>query len=167
MARDDETSPRSDGDHDQGEPTSLEASVSNLLEETRILLPGTQTLFGFQLIVVFNSSFHDRLSSTERNLHLLATMLTIAAIALFMTPAAYRRQIERDSVSRSILRLASRLLVVGTLPLAAAICIEAYLVSQIATSNGGVSLILAIATIALFVSLWYVLPRLNGRQSER
>ncbi len=141
--------------------TSLETSVSNLLEETRILLPGTQTLFGFQLIVVFNDSFHDRLSTPERTLHLVATMLTISAVALFMTPAAYRRQFEPETVSRRFLQLASPLLVAGTVPLASAICIEAYLVGQVTTANAGVSLSLAIAAAIVFISLWYVLPRVR------
>ena len=147
--------------NDQEERTSLETSVSNLLEETRILLPGTQTLFGFQLIVVFNNAFHDRLSSTERTLHLVATMLTILAIALFTTPAVYRRQFEAESVSRRLLKVASPLLVAGTVPLATAICIEAYLVGQVATANFGISLCLAIAAAVVFVSLWYALPRIH------
>lgn len=148
---------------DDEERLSLEASVSNLLEETRILLPGTQTLFGFQLIVVFESSFHDRLTSTEQNLHLVAMLLTIVAISLCMTPAAYRRQVEQDSASEQFVRLASRLLVLGTVPLATAICIDAYLVAQVITGNDGVSLVLALGAGAVFVVLWYLMPRAARR----
>ena len=140
------------------ERTSLETSVENLLEETRILLPGTQTLFGFQLIAVFNDSFHDRLTSTERNLHLVAMLLTILAVALFMTPATYRRQVEQQSVSERFVRLVSVFLVLGTVPLAVAISIDAYLVAQVVTENGGLSLAMALGAMGVFVVLWYVVP---------
>ena len=76
------------------ERLSLETAVTNLLDETWILLPGTQTLLEFQLIVVFESSFHDHLTSTEQNLHFAAMLLTIVAIALIPTPAAYRLQVD-------------------------------------------------------------------------
>jgi cobalamin synthase len=138
---------------------SLEESVSNLLEEARILLPGTQTLFGFQLIVVFNQSFHDRLSATEQWLHLIAIVLTTLAIALLMAPATYHRQAEPDSVSRRFLRLATVQLVAGTAPLAAAICLEVYLVAQISVGNPRFSLALALALALVFAWLWYALPR--------
>jgi hypothetical protein len=105
------------------ERLSLETAVTNLLDETRILLPGTQTLLGFQLIVVFESSFHDRLTSTEQNLHFAAMLLTI--IALVLTPAAYRLQVEQGTATERFVRWVSRLLLLGTAPLAAAICLDA------------------------------------------
>lgn len=50
---------------------SLGDAVRRILEEARMILPGTQTLFGCQLIVVFlivvfNPTSQDRLSAPER-----------------------------------------------------------------------------------------------------
>src|SRR5213078_3805203 len=42
----------------------LSEAVTHLLEECRMVLPGIQALFGFQLIAVFNSTFRESLSST-------------------------------------------------------------------------------------------------------
>ncbi|TPV98900.1 MAG: hypothetical protein USCAAHI_01656 [Beijerinckiaceae bacterium] len=57
------------------------------IEEARVVLPGIQDLFGFQLIAVFNERFR-QLSEGEQLIHLTAIMLVAIAIALIMTPAA-------------------------------------------------------------------------------
>jgi hypothetical protein len=74
------------------------------LEEARMVLPGIQALFGFQLIVVFNNSF-DQLTQTEQNAHFVALALVAFAIAIIMTPVAYHR-IVRGSLSDFFVRLA-------------------------------------------------------------
>jgi hypothetical protein len=58
------------------------------IEEARMVLPGIQALFGFQLIAVFNERFKE-LTENERLIHFSATVLVTIAIALIMTPAAY------------------------------------------------------------------------------
>src|SRR5215213_3557926 len=87
------------------EELSLDDAASHLLEECRTVVPGMQALFGFQLIAVFNTTFREQLSSTERILHLTAIVLVTIAIALVMAPAALHRQTEPMAVSR---RLAER-----------------------------------------------------------
>lgn len=67
-----------------------------------MILPGTQTLFGFQLIVVFNPCFQERLSPGEQYLHLLATMLVATATAMLIAPAAYHRRVEPEQALTSI-----------------------------------------------------------------
>lgn len=139
--------------------TDLPTSVGNMLEEARMLLPGAQTLFGFQLIVVFEQSFGERLSTVEQHLQLTATVLTAIAIGLLMAPAAYHRQVEPQSVSLRFLGLASRQLTWGTVPLAIALCLEIYLIATLIATTRYV-VIAATGTIVLvFGALWYVLPR--------
>lgn len=48
------------------EKESLSKVASHILEECRMVLPGIQALFGFQLIVVFNSRFWEALTSEQR-----------------------------------------------------------------------------------------------------
>ena len=57
---------------DERERLSLSDALGSVLDEARMILPGTQTLFGFQLIVVFDSRFQDHLSLREQYLHLAA-----------------------------------------------------------------------------------------------
>lgn len=68
-------------------------TISHLLEECRMVLPGIQALFGFQLIAVFNQPFWDRLDPSHRSLHFTAIFLVVISMALVMTPAAYHRQV--------------------------------------------------------------------------
>src|SRR5204863_5078521 len=74
------------------EELPLSKAAEYLLDECRMVLPGIQALFGFQLIAVFNSAFGEKLSSSKQRLHLLAIALLTIAIAIIMTPAALHRQ---------------------------------------------------------------------------
>ncbi len=159
-----DNSTHSDGEVEQ---TSLSTSVNNLLEEARIILPGAQTLFGFQLIVVFNQSFRDLLSTVEQYLHLTATALTVMAIALLMAPAAYHRQAEPSSVSHRFLRLATLQLTWGTVPLAAALCLDFYLVAQLISGSRRASLFLSLMLVTVIGTLWYLLPHLTRHENGR
>jgi len=71
---------------------SLEQEASHILEEARMVGPGLQALFGFQLIAVFNSRFSSDLSAEEQGLHLAAIIPVAVSLLLIMAPAAYHRQ---------------------------------------------------------------------------
>src|SRR5258707_11029344 len=87
-------------------PASLEEETRTTIEEARMVLPGIQAVFGFQLIAVFNNGFQN-LSPLEQILHFGALLLIIVAIALIMTPASYHRIAERGVVSRRFVETAS------------------------------------------------------------
>jgi hypothetical protein len=55
------------------------------IDEARMILPGLQALFGFQMISVFNQTFSS-ISTTDQSIHLVALLLTALSIALIMTP---------------------------------------------------------------------------------
>ena len=59
----------------QPKPLSLAKAVSYLLEECRIVLPGIQVLFGFQLAWSSTSASPHALTPHEQRLHLLAIAL--------------------------------------------------------------------------------------------
>ena len=86
------------GVHDAPGPAESGQSVNDALhqtlEEARMVLPGVQALFGFQLIAVFSDGFERRLDQNGQSLHLIAIVLVTIAIAIVMTPAAYHRQVE-------------------------------------------------------------------------
>ena len=75
--------------HDDVEKLPLPQAVSLLLDECRMVLPGLQALFGFQLIAVFNQRFSQELSLAEQEMHLRALGLVAISGALVMIPAAY------------------------------------------------------------------------------
>lgn len=141
------------------EELPLPEAVTHLLEECRMVLPGIQALFGFQMIAVFNTGFAAKLSVSEQQLHLLALGLVAISVALLMAPAAYHRQTGPLQVTERFITVASRLLLGAMVPLIAAIGLEFYLIARVILSNTLVSLSLALALMCVFSGLWFLLPR--------
>jgi len=152
---------------DQVEELSLADAITHLLEECRMVLPGVQALFGFQLIAVFNSGFAERLSPVEQRIHLLALGLVAVAGALVMAPAAYHRQTSPRAASARFLALGSRLLLCAMIPLIAGIGLDFYLIARIILAARGLSAILASLLMVVFATLWFGLPRVASRRSIR
>jgi Family of unknown function (DUF6328) len=61
------------------EELSLDSAVRHILEECRMVLPGIQALFGFQLIAVFNDGFAQKLSTVQQQIHSVSIVLTVIA----------------------------------------------------------------------------------------
>jgi predicted lysophospholipase L1 biosynthesis ABC-type transport system permease subunit len=146
------------------EEISLDAAARHVLEECRMVLPGIQALFGFQLIAVFNQSFDEKLSHAQQVLHLVAIVLTTLAMALVMTPAALHRQAEPKAVSDRFLWLASNMVLAGMFPLAVAVGLDAYVVASVVLHDDLIAAILALALLAVFAFLWLYLPRREHRK---
>jgi len=140
------------------EELPLSKAAEYLLDECRMVLPGIQALFGFQLVAVFNSAFEQKLNPYEQRLHLLAIALTAIAVAIIMTPAALHRQKGPYEVTDTFVRVSSRLLLWSMAPLALSISIDFYLVARVITHTRLVSL-LGVALFVFFLILWFVLPR--------
>jgi uncharacterized protein DUF6328 len=137
---------------------TLEEEVDHIVEEGRMVLPGIQALFGFQLVAVFNQRFAEVLPPAGRVLHLVALMLVSIAIALIMAPAAYHRQAERGTISRYFANFASRLIAVAMLPLLLAISLEVALVAYAIVVRLWVSALCGGTLALLFIWLWFVYP---------
>jgi hypothetical protein len=140
------------------EHVSLNEAATHLLDECRMVLPGIQALFGFQLIAIFQQRFGDDLAPAEQKLHYAALVLVAVSIALIMTPAAYHRQRDVHHVSEAFIVLSTRLLLASMWPLAAGICLDVYLVGGLIFDSAVLALVPA-ALFALFILLWFVLPR--------
>ena len=138
---------------------SLSDSVTHMLEECRMVLPGIQALFGFQLIAVFNSTFWTKLDHLEQVIHYMAIGLVSCSVALVMTPAAYHRQAEPMTISRRFLTVSTRLLFWSMYPLMSAILLDFYLIGTLILDNRLFSLIVTLVLWVVFLVLWVFLPR--------
>lgn len=145
--------------HEQTEKLPLDKAADFLLDECRMVLPGIQSLFGFQLIAVFTTEFAKKLSVPQQHLHLLAVGLIAIAVAMIMTPAAYHRQTGGRVVTETLLRISCRVLLFSMIPLSISLCIEFYLVASVLLDSPIVPW-LATSLFAVFVFLWFVLPRI-------
>ena len=147
-----------DGQDDR-ERLPLSKAVGYLIDESRMVLPGIQALFGFQLIAVFSERF-DQLSQHEQLLHFASITLVVLATGLIMTPAAYHRHQEAREVTQSFITISTRLLLLGMVALAFALALDVYLVGQLILAPG-LARNIAWGLLGLLVFLWFVFPRVK------
>jgi Family of unknown function (DUF6328) len=145
---------RSEADTEQ---KGLEHRAQQTIEEARMVLPGIQALFGFQLVAVFNQRF-PQIPAGQQLLHYVALLLVGAAIGLIMAPAAYHRIAEQHSVSRFFIQLASFMIAISMLPLLTALSFEIYILGHLVLDNDQAIFWIAVAMAAFLVALWYVMP---------
>jgi len=148
----------------QKEPIKLDAAASHLLEECRMVLPGIQALFGFQLIAVFNDGFSQKLPEAAQVLHYAAILLVAVAIALVMTPAAIHRRTSQRMVSERFLWLSSGLVLASMYPLAVGLCLEVYLIGIVVLKGQAIGALAAAALFLVFMILWIWVPRRERRK---
>jgi len=147
------------------EKIPLKDLIKFVLEEARVILPGVQALFGFQLIAVFNDRFAD-LDSVTRYVHLIATFFSCTSVALIMAPAAYHRQVEPEAASHAFITYASKLICAGLLPLILSMTLDSYVITKVVTNDSTVSWLAAIAPAVLPLFLWYYVPQRQRRRLE-
>jgi hypothetical protein len=136
---------------------SLEKRAEAAIQEARMVLPGIQALFGFQLIAGFNQGF-SKLPAAEQDVHYVSLVLIALAIAIIMTPAAYHRIVEQGSVSLFFVRLISWLIAAAMVPLAIALGLEVYVVGTIILAERILSAIVAGVLILVCAALWFGFP---------
>ena len=135
----------------------------NSLDEARMVLPGIQAVFGFQLIVVFNERFA-QLPEVLRIAHFASLSLVVVAVALIMTPAAYDRLAEPDVVTRRFLANTATLLTTAMGVFGCAIATEMFVVATMVTQSSTLGIAASLAALALFGSLWFLFPLRRARE---
>jgi len=138
----------------QDDPNSL----SELLQELRILLQGAQLLAGFLVVLPFSQRFAD-ISKLEKALYLGALLSTLAALILFSAPALHHR-LQRPLANRIQFKIfATRMTILGAIPLSFALPFAAHVAS--AEIAGPVAAtVIALLVGASIGGVWWVLPRL-------
>jgi hypothetical protein len=146
------------------EKLTLSQAATMLLEECRMVLPGIQGLFGFQLIAVFNAAFDEKLSRTEQIIHLAAIGLVAISVALVMGPAAYHRETTPMAVPERFVPVATRLLLWSMYPLMLGVTLDFYLIGRLILENQMLSLVLSVILLAIYILVWSLLPRVKALQ---
>jgi uncharacterized protein DUF6328 len=107
----------------------LNKKIKTALDESRMLVLGTQILLGFQYRVFFEKSF-EQLSPTSQYLKLSALGILLLAIALIMWPGAYHRIVWRGNDSRDVHEFTSGVMDVALLPFVIALSIDFYVIGS-------------------------------------
>ena len=134
----------------------VDRELIELLNEVRVALPGVQVLFAFLLTVPFQQGY-SKLTELHKDMMLAALLTAAVSIILLVAPTAQHRILFRQANKQKLLFLANRLLLAGTVFLAASISISVFVVTDIVVSRSWAAVSTAVLT-ALFVILWYVVP---------
>jgi di/tricarboxylate transporter len=140
----------------------LSEAAQTLLDECRMVLPGIQALFGFQLIAVFNERFSKDLTHFDQVLHMIAIALVALAVALVMTPAALHRSHGSREVSDTFIDVSSLLLLAGMVPLATGLSLDFHLIAKLILGDRPLAIASGVALFTVFFFCWFVLPHLRG-----
>lgn len=154
---------RSDEDDEGGRG---DQDLTDLLGELRILLPGVQTLTAFLIILPFQGEFA-AISRAEEWSYLAMFVCSISSLVLFTAPAAYHRLVRPLRDRERFKRDATRMVVIGLVPLSLALTLATHLViTRVAGTIPG--LVVSAVVAALILAIWWLLPlrdRRRGRQS--
>jgi uncharacterized protein DUF6328 len=140
------------------EEVKLSQAASYLLDECRMVLPGVQAIFGFQLIAVFNQRFAEDLPDFAQRMHFASLTLVALAAALVMTPAAYHRMTGITHVTRRFLDTSSRLVMSSMVVLAFGLSLDYFVVGWLVFESMAMALAAAVM-LAVLTALWIAFPR--------
>jgi hypothetical protein len=147
---------------DEREDVKLSQGATFLIEECRMVLPGVQAIFGFQLIAVFNQRFAEDLPEPVQYLHFASLTLVAIAAALVMTPAAYHRITGVQHVTRKFLDLSSRVLLASMWFLALGLALDYFVVGWLIFESPWIAVPAALMFGALS-ALWFAFPKARKR----
>ena len=141
--------------------------LGELLQETRVAMPGVQVLFGFLLTVAFQARF-GRVTDLEKGLLLAAILCAAAATICFIAPAAYHRILFEHRDKPHLIAVGNRLLIAGMAFLALAMTLAIALVCDFVFGSTTAAVVASIV-FAAFGWFWFAFPLgrlLRGQQSH-
>jgi hypothetical protein len=141
----------------EGPASDLGVRIEHVLQELRVVLPGTQFLLGFQFIAVFSDAFAS-ISAGAKALHLLSLLSVCISIMLLMTPAAYHRIVNQGKESESFHDIASRTLLAAMAFLAFGLATELLVIFFWTTGSVTLAVVVAVAAFATFAGAWFAYP---------
>ncbi|HYF46269.1 MAG TPA: DUF6328 family protein, partial [Acidimicrobiales bacterium] len=128
-----------------------------LLEELRVIMPGTQVLFAFLLTAVFSQRFKD-LDDLGRRSFALAMLLAALAVITLMGPAAFHRM-SRPGQRRQRVKASVVLQVTGMALLLTAMTIVVFVAVRTIFNDTPTGVVFAAIVAAVGITVWYLLPR--------
>ncbi len=147
--------------------TPLDVRIDQMLTESRVLLPGAQALFGFQLVVLLTEPF-DQLPEISKVVHTFALCAVTFSVMLLMAPAAFHRISFGGRNSERFVRIGSGFVIASAVPLAVGISADIYVAVSKALQTPVLGTAAAVAVAVMLAGLWFIQPlALRRRMSAR
>jgi len=137
--------------------TPLHDKIEQMLTEARVILPGTQALLGFQMIVMLTSAFSE-LSRASQYIHVAALLANASAMILLICPAAVHRMSFGGRYEPRMHTVGSALLTMALAPLSVSISLDFYVALDRLFDTPNVATAGALLAFILMLFHWYLLP---------
>ncbi len=134
----------------------VDRNLSELLGELRVALPGVQVLFAFLLVVPFSTRF-DEASSFQEKIYFATLVCTVLASACLIAPSMHHRIEFRQGDKEHIVKVASRLMIVGMTLLALGMTGAMILITDFLFGAAATGITAGVVVLA-FAILWYAMP---------
>ena len=153
-------------EQEETEQQRINRELDQLLNELRVAMPGVQVLFAFLLAVPFQQRFGE-VTDFQRSVYFVTLLASAAASALFIAPTAYHRLMFRQREKPMLVKISSRLAVMGLCCLAVAMNGAVLLVTDVLFEQTTVTITIVL-TAAAYIGLWFGLGltrRMSGKGS--
>jgi hypothetical protein len=149
----------------EDEHTRHNRQLDQLLQETRVVMPGVQVLFAFLLAVVFQTKFVTA-TRFEHDVYLATILCSAGAALCFIAPAAWHRILFKQKDKRHIITVANRFMICGVAFLALAMTLALVLVCDFVFGGTTAAIVPAVAGLS-FTWFWFGAPLVRRRRDER
>ncbi len=150
-------------DRKEDEMVSRKDRITELLTESRIVLPGVQALLGFQFASYLTEAF-ERLSPAAKAVNTASLLMLVLAMVLLMMLAPYHRLAEDGEDTERFERVAERLVLASLAPLALSVAGDVFVVTEVVLGTAAGAAV-ALACAAGMVALWLGVPLLAARRT--
>ncbi|MFZ2029657.1 MAG: DUF6328 family protein [Vitreimonas sp.] len=144
---------------------SIKETLSELMSESRIVLPGVQALLGFQLAAYLSDGFH-HLPQAAQSVHHAALGFLLASMILLMAPAPFHRIAEHGRATRRAETVGVWMVMLGLSLLALALSCDLYVAIDAATQDGQAAGLGAAGALLAALAIWFVYPLLKRAMSH-
>lgn len=147
----------------------LEADLKTALNENRLLILGTQVLFGFQFNGIFQEQF-EHLPLLARALQCSGLTLLMLSVAFLIAPSMEHRLVERGQVTPRVLAVATFFAGWALLPLSVALAFDMYVGMEVMigpTAGVVAGCLFFAAALTFWYVLAFVLKKKETKMSEK
>jgi hypothetical protein len=140
--------------------------LTELLQELRVLLPGTQMLTAFLIILPFNAGFAD-IQRGEKYVYLATFLCSVTSLVLFAAPAGQHR-LQRPLLDREAFKhRANQLVIAGLVLLSFALVLATQLVLDEVLRIDWLAWVAAGVVALLILVVWWIAPlRMKARHNK-
>jgi Family of unknown function (DUF6328) len=144
---------------------ALSEKVKTALDETRLLILGSQILFGFQLNGMFQDAF-EQISPVGRSLNALGYFLMATTVGLLIAPSMQHRLVEGGQDTQRIHGATTVFAALALIPFAPSLGITFYIVLE-RHVGAAVAAAAGVSFAALALFFWFAIERMIKQPEEK